>query len=134
MSSSQGPAVDDKDRQAFLELQQRMYRETQNLKRLEQQQLQSVREKRKNELCLQELGTLPGDVNCYRTVGRTFVLVSRDDMCRELEQSVSDNEDFVKNSKDKKTYLEKQVKEAEDDIRELLKSAPALAKQIAGVA
>ena len=124
----------EKDRQQFLELQQKMVQETSKLKKLEQEQRRSTVEKRKNELCLQELSLLPPQTNIYRTIGRTFVLVERGDMQRELEQSVRDNEDFVNNSKDKKIYLEKQVKEAEDDIRELLKSAPALAKQIAGVA
>ena len=55
-------------------------------------------------------------------------------MTKELEESVAKNDEFVKNSKDKKIYLEKQVKEAEEEIRDLLKGAPALARQIAGVA
>ena len=124
----------EKDRQQFLELQQKMVQETSKLKKLEQEQRRSTVEKRKNELCLQELSLLPHQTNIYRTIGRTFVLVERGDMQRELEQSVRDNEDFVNNSKDKKIYLEKQVKEAEENIRELLRGAPALAKQIAGVA
>ena len=124
----------EKDRQQFLELQQKMVQPASELKRLGGQLRRSTVEKRKNELCLQEIGALPPQTNIYRTIGRTFVLVERGDMQRELEQSIRDNEDFVNNSKDKKIYLEKQVKEAEESIRELLRGAPALAKQIAGVA
>ncbi|QDZ23594.1 prefoldin [Chloropicon primus] len=133
MSGVGADGVKEEDRKAFLDLQRTMFLESQKLKKLEQQQRQSQVEKRKNELCLQELGSLPPQVNCYRTIGRTFVLVNREDMCRELEQSCKDNEEFFVNSKDKKVYLEKQVREAEENIRELLRGAPLLAKQIAGV-
>ena len=128
------PMVDDKDRQQFLELQKKMLLETNKLKKLESQTRTSEVEKRKCQLTLQELETLPEGVNTYRTIGRTFVLVDKNDMATELKQSIQDNEEFVGNSKDKKVYLEKQVKDAEEEIRELLRSTPALAKQIAGVA
>ena len=75
---------------------------------------------------------MPSDTNCYRTVGRTFVLVDKDDMCRELEQSIKDNEEYQKTSKDKQAYLEKQVKDREAELRELLEQAPRLAQAIAG--
>ena len=125
--------VDENDRQQFVKMQREMLVETNKLRKLESQQRDSEREKKRSQLTLQELASLPEDVNTYRTIGRTFVLTSKQDMTKELEQSVTDNEEFLKTSKDKKVYLEKQVKEAEDNIRELLRGAPALAKQIAGV-
>ena len=85
-----------------------------------------------NVFCIQEISVLPSDTNCYRTVGRTFVLVDKDDMCRELEQSIKDNEEYQKTSKDKQLYLEKQVKDREAELRELLEQAPRLAQAIAG--
>ena len=53
-------------------------------------------------------------------------------MCRELEQSIKDNEEYQKTSKDKQAYLEKQVKDREAELRELLEQAPRLAQAIAG--
>ena len=123
---------DEEDRKAFLELQGKFYEEQTKLKSLLGSVAGSAREKRKNELCLQEISVLPTDTNCYRTVGRTFVLVDKDDMCRELEQSIKDNEEYQKTSKDKQLYLEKQVKDREAELRELLEQAPRLAQAIAG--
>ena len=132
-SGSGQDGVDENDRQQFVKMQREMLVETNKLRKLETQQRDSEREKKRSQLTLQELASLPEDVNTYRTIGRTFVLTAKQDMTKELEQSVTDNEEFLKTSKDKKVYLEKQVKEAEDNIRELLRGAPALAKQIAGV-
>mmetsp|Transcript_2537 Transcript_2537/g.6819 ORF Transcript_2537/g.6819 Transcript_2537/m.6819 type:complete len:139 (+) Transcript_2537:160-576(+) len=129
-----GSGDDKQTEQQFMELQQKMVQETNKLKHLQSQTRQSEIEKRKCTLTLQELSGLPADVNTFRAIGRTFVLVDKADMTKELEESVAKNEEFVKNSKDKKIYLEKQVKEAEEEIRDLLKGAPALARQIAGVA
>ena len=123
---------DEEDRKAFLELQGKFYEEQTKLKSLLGSVAGSAREKRKNELCLQEISVLPSDTNCYRTVGRTFVLVDKDDMCSELEQSIKDNEEYQKTSKDKQLYLEKQVKDREAELRELLEQAPRLAQAIAG--
>ena len=60
---------DEEDRKAFLELQGKFYEEQTKLKSLLGSVAGSAREKRKNELCLQEISVLPSDTNCYRTVG-----------------------------------------------------------------
>ena len=90
-------------------------------------------ERKRAELVLQELSQMPESTNTYKTVGRTFVLMSKDDMQHHLKESIEKSEETVKGSKGSKMYLEKAVKETEDNIRELLRSSPALASQIAGL-
>jgi len=127
-------AVDDKDKQAFMDLQKRLWTEANNLKKVETQAKTAEQDKRRAELTLQEIGAMPEDVNTYRTIGRAFILVPKDDMQKELENAIAKNENVVKESKGSKVYLEKAVKETEDNIRELLRNSPALASHIAGVA
>ncbi len=72
-----GSGDDKQTEQQFVELQQKMVQESQKLKHLTTQVRQSEVEKRKCTLTLQELADLPADVNTFRAIGRTFVLVDK---------------------------------------------------------
>ena len=133
MAAIDGRGIDEEDKQAFIELQTRLQSDANALRKVEQQARTAEVERKRAELVLQELSQMPESTNTYKTVGRTFVLMSKDDMQHHLKESIEKSEETVKGSKGSKMYLEKAVKETEDNIRELLRSSPALASQIAGL-
>ena len=58
--------------QEFFEAQKTLMSNNRELKKLLIRLAQVGREKRINELTLEELGTLPGDVKTYQSVGKMY--------------------------------------------------------------
>ena len=80
MAAIDGRGIDEKDKQAFIELQTRLQSDANALRKVEQQARTAEVERKRAELVLQELSQMPESTNTYKTVGRTFVLMSKDDM------------------------------------------------------
>ena len=67
-----------------------------------------------------EVTTLVDETNMYEGVGRMFILQSKDTIHNQLLEKQKIAEEEIKESEQKKSYLERSVKEAEDNIRERL--------------
>ncbi|XP_057994851.1 prefoldin subunit 1 [Hevea brasiliensis] len=122
--------ADESNRTAFLEIQSRMIETTAKLKQVQSQMRTKEGEKKRAYLTLEELRQLPDDTNTYKSIGRTFVLEPKSVLMSEQEQKLKDSETAIASLQTSKEYLEKQMAEVENNLRELLHQDPGLARQI----
>eukprot|EP00494_Astrolonche_serrata_P005229 UN05245 len=87
-------------------------------------------EKKRAYLTLEELSQLPDDTNTYKAIGKVFILEPRSLMVNEQEKKLNDSETAISSMQTSKEYLEKQLGEVENNIRELLQQDPGLAHRI----
>ncbi|KAL3625227.1 prefolding complex chaperone subunit [Castilleja foliolosa] len=122
--------ADETVRTAFLEIQGRMIETTAKLKQVQIQLRNKEAEKKRAYLTLEELKQLADDTNTYKSIGRTFILEPKSALMEEQEQKFKDSETAISSLQTSKEYLEKQMAETENNLRELLQQDPALARQI----
>jgi len=73
---------------------------------------------------------LSDDTNTFKSIGRTFVLEPKSVLMNEQEQKLKDSETAIASLQASKEYLEKQMVEVENNLKELLEQDPGLARQI----
>ncbi|OAY58676.1 prefoldin subunit 1 isoform X1 [Manihot esculenta] len=122
--------ADESNRTAFLEIQSRMIETTAKLKQVQNQMRTKEGEKKRAYLTLEELRQLPDETNTYKSIGRTFILEPKSVLMNEQEQKLKDSETALASLQTSKEYLEKQMAEVENNLRELLHQDPGLARQI----
>uniref|UniRef100_A0A0E0JZL1 Prefoldin subunit 1 n=1 Tax=Oryza punctata TaxID=4537 RepID=A0A0E0JZL1_ORYPU len=122
--------ADEANRAAFVELQGRMIETTGKIKQLQTQMRSKEGEKKRAYLTLEELRQLPDNTNTYKTVGKVFILEPKSLLLNEQEQKLNDSESAIASMQTSKEYLEKQLAEVENNIKELLQQDPGLARQI----
>ncbi|KAL9230419.1 hypothetical protein vseg_005772 [Gypsophila vaccaria] len=122
--------ADEASRTAFIEIQGRMIETTAKLKQVVSQMQVKEVEKKRAYLTLEELRPLPDDTNTYKSIGRTFVLEPKSVLMDEQEQKLKDSETAIASLQTSKEYLEKQIGEVENNLKELLQQDPVLARQI----
>nr|XP_061818780.1 prefoldin subunit 1-like isoform X2 [Nerophis lumbriciformis] len=118
-----GP-VDLELKKAFSELQVKMIDTQQKVKLADLQIEQLTRVQKHANLTHTEISTLPNNTPLYEGVGRMFILQSKDDIAHQLKDKQKTADEKIKEL-EKKVYLERSVKEAEDNIREMLMSRRA---------
>ncbi|XP_068436774.1 prefoldin subunit 1 isoform X2 [Clinocottus analis] len=72
-----------------------------------------------------EIATLSDSTRLYEGVGRMFILQSTGEINKQLTSKQRTAEEKIRELEQKKVYLERSVKEAEDNIREMLLSRRA---------
>ncbi|XP_007010507.2 PREDICTED: prefoldin subunit 1 [Theobroma cacao] len=122
--------ADEVNKTAYLEIQGRMIELTGKLKQVQNQMRNKEGEKKRAYLTLEELRQLSDDTNTYKSIGRTFVLEPKPVLMNEQEQKLKDSESAIASLQTSKEYLEKQMAEVENNLRELLQQDPGLARQI----
>ncbi|KAJ6808305.1 prefoldin subunit 1 [Iris pallida] len=122
--------AEEANRTAFMELQSRMIETTGKLKQVQIQMRSKEGEKKRAYLTLEELRQLPEDTNTYKSIGKAFVLEPKSLLVNEQEQKLRDSEAAITSLQTSKEYLEKQLGEVENNLRELLQQDPGLARQI----
>lgn len=122
--------ADEANRTAFIEIQGRMIETTAKLKQVQNQIRSKETEKKRAYLTLEELRQVPDDTNTYKSIGRTFVLEPKSVLINEQEQKFKDSEAAIASLQTSKEYLEKQMGEVENNLKELLQQDPGLASQI----
>ncbi|KAL3825526.1 hypothetical protein ACJIZ3_021555 [Penstemon smallii] len=121
---------DEANTSAFFEIQGRMIETTEKLKQVQNQLRSKEGEKKMAYLTLEELKQLSDDTNTYKSIGRTFVLEPKSGLMEELEQKLKDVETAIASLQTSKEYLEKQMVEIENNLRELLQQDHGLARKI----
>ncbi|KAG7029871.1 Prefoldin subunit 1 [Cucurbita argyrosperma subsp. argyrosperma] len=129
--------ADDANRATFLEIQGRMIEITGKLKQVQTQIRNKEGEKKRAFLTLEELKQLSDDTNmkfsyfvwCGLILTR-FVLEPKSVLMNEQEQKLKDSEAAIGSLHSSKEYLEKQLAEVENNLRELLQQDPGIARQI----
>ncbi|XP_020233465.1 prefoldin subunit 1 [Cajanus cajan] len=122
--------ADEANRTAFLEIQGRMIETTGKLKQVQNQMRSKEAEKKRAFLTMEELKQVPDDTNVYKSIGRMFVLETKATLMNEQENKFKDGEASITTLQSSKEYLEKQMAEVENNLRELLQQDPGLARQI----
>ncbi|XP_030010154.1 prefoldin subunit 1 isoform X2 [Sphaeramia orbicularis] len=116
--------VDLELKKAFSELQVKMIDTQQKVKMADLQIEQLNRLQKHAKLTHAEITTLPDNTRLYEGVGRMFILQSKEEINNQLMDKQKTADEKIKEL-EKKVYLERSVKEAEDNIREMLLSRRA---------
>ncbi|KAL4332583.1 hypothetical protein GQ457_07G019190 [Hibiscus cannabinus] len=122
--------ADEVNKTAFIEIQGRIIELTGKLKQVQNQMRTKEGEKKRAFLTLEELSQVPDDTNTYKSIGRTFVLEPKAVLMNEQERKLKDSESAIGSLQTSKEYMEKQLAEVENNLRELLQQDPGLARQI----
>ncbi|KAM4545454.1 prefoldin subunit 1 [Odontesthes bonariensis] len=117
--------VDLELKKAFSELQVKMIDTQQKVKLADLQIDQLTRVQKHAKLTHAEIATLPDNTRLYEGVGRMFVLQSKEEINNLLTDKQKTVDEKIKELEQRKVYLERSVKEAEDNIREMLMSRRA---------
>nr|CAG4642958.1 EOG090X0LK7 [Evadne anonyx] len=72
------------------------------------------------QLTEKEVSQLPLEVNTYESLGRMFVMKESTETRKNLENKIKVCEDKIKTLEGSKTYLERSLKESENNIREMV--------------
>ncbi|XP_030602827.1 prefoldin subunit 1 isoform X2 [Archocentrus centrarchus] len=117
-------SVDLELKKAFSELQVKMIDTQQKVKMADLQIDQLTRVQKHAKLTHAEIATLPDNTRLYEGVGRMFILQSKEEINNLLTDKQKTADEKIKEL-ERKVYLERSVKEAEDNIREMLLSRRA---------
>ncbi|RVE63438.1 hypothetical protein OJAV_G00136220 [Oryzias javanicus] len=117
--------VDLELKKAFSELQLKMIDTQQKVKLADLQIDQLTRVQKHAKLTHTQISSLPDNTRLYEGVGRMFILQSREEINNMLTDKQKTVDEKIKELEQKKVYLERSVKEAEDNIREMLLSRRA---------
>ncbi|XP_039342706.1 prefoldin subunit 1 isoform X1 [Mauremys reevesii] len=110
----------DKQDKAFTELQAKVIDTQQKVKLADIQIEQLNRTKKHAHLTDTEIMTLVDETRMYEGVGRMFILQSKGVIHNQLLEKQKIAEEKIKELEQRKSYLERSVKDAEDNIREML--------------
>ncbi|XP_072120566.1 prefoldin subunit 1 [Mobula birostris] len=119
-SSNMAAPVDLELKKAFAELQTKVLDTQQKVKLADLQIEQLNRTKKHAYLTDGEIATMPEDARMYEGVGRMFILQPKAVIHYQLLEKQKIAEQKIKELEQKKSYLERSVKDAEDNIREML--------------
>ncbi|XP_076606987.1 prefoldin subunit 1 isoform X1 [Chaetodon auriga] len=117
--------IDLELKKAFSELQVKMIDTQQKVKLADLQIDQLTRIQKHAKLTHDEITKLPDNTRLYEGVGRMFILQSKEEINNQLMDRQKTADEKIKELEQKKVYLERSVKEAEDNIREMLLSRRA---------
>ncbi|XP_051870692.1 prefoldin subunit 1 [Pristis pectinata] len=112
--------VDLELKKAFAELQTKVLDTQQKVKLADLQIEQLNRTKKHAHLTDGEIATMPEEARMYEGVGRMFILQPKAVIHNQLLEKQKIAEEKIKELEQRKSYLERSVKDAEDNIREML--------------
>ncbi|XP_034285601.1 prefoldin subunit 1-like [Pantherophis guttatus] len=112
--------VDLELKKAFSELQDKVVETQQKVKLADIQIDQLNRTKKHAHLADTEIMTLAEETRMYEGIGRMFILLPKEVIHNQLLEKQKIAEEKIKDLEQTKSYLEQSVKEAEDNIREML--------------
>ena len=132
------------ERKQFNELQTKYFETTQKLKQLQSQFQQKHVDKQRALLTAKELSSSSStttttnasgeeggpQANLYKPLGRGFVLRSRQQIEKELSETVKKAEKMMDDCQNQKTFLEGKTQEIERNLRELLQGNEGLQREL----
>ncbi|KAL5018911.1 hypothetical protein ScPMuIL_004633 [Solemya velum] len=114
--------VDQELKKAFQVLQAKMINTTQQLK-ISDAQIESLKRTiQHSKLVDHEISTLPEDTRVYEGAGRMFILQPLNDVKKCLTEKVTAAGEKIKTIEGSKAYLERSIKESEENLREMVLS------------
>lgn len=125
--------VDDKALQDLLELQDKILRQTTINDRLMQQERMCNIQKQRSVLTRSELQALPDATAMYKGIGRAYFISPKADVIKELDDRVAASEADLAKVKEQRDAVDRQMRDTESQLRELIKAAPTLARRLGGL-
>jgi len=119
-SSEKMPQVDQELKRAFAELQQKMIDTRQKLKFADNQVDGLKRTILHKQITDKEMGALTPDTKVYQGVGRCFFTSSIPEVRQNISKTVNELQDKIKVYEQNKDFLEKDLKNSENSLRELV--------------
>ncbi|XP_043196003.1 prefoldin subunit 1-like isoform X3 [Amphibalanus amphitrite] len=114
-------------KKAFLELQQKMQNTNQSIRLSDMQIATLKRQIDHATLTDREIQAMPDTTRVYDGVGRMFVLNNVPTVRKNLEKKQATNKEKIAKLEANKQYLEKSLKESENNLRELIKTKQRIA-------
>ncbi|KAJ1925654.1 hypothetical protein IWQ60_004436 [Tieghemiomyces parasiticus] len=78
------------------------------------------RERRRNELTLKEIESLPDDVATYKSVGKMFLQVDQAVVVKDLKKSIEQSIDTSKGLEKKQKYVERELNDCSTSLRDIM--------------
>eukprot|EP00879_Flechtneria_rotunda_P010833 GHRR01011322.1.p3 GENE.GHRR01011322.1~~GHRR01011322.1.p3 ORF type:complete len:128 (+),score=42.95 GHRR01011322.1:163-546(+) len=126
--------ADQKDLQAFRELQDKLNVNT-GFAQAVQQQLQRAKiSVKRSQLTLEELSSMSSEVPMYRQVGKAYFLAPAQQVITDLKQDIQASEEEAQRLTQQQEHATKAIIATEGELRELMKSHPEIVKQLAAMA
>lgn len=111
---------DEELRKAFSQLHEKMIDTTQKLKLADLQIDKLKRTKQRAELTVEQITSYPKNTKAYESVGRMFLLDDIENIKNDLEKRMKNADEKVKTLENNKIYLQQNLKESENNIREMV--------------
>lgn len=109
-------------KKAFMELQQKMQNTNQSI-RLSDMQIETLkRQIHHATLTDKEIQAVPAETRVYDGIGRMFILNDVQNVRKNLEKRQASHKEKIAKLESNKQYLEKSLKESENNLRELIKT------------
>lgn len=113
-------APDIELKKAFTELQMKMVESKQKIK-LNELQVESLKRQVAHSMLTDtEIGSLPEGTKVYESAGRMFMLSDINSVRSGLDKKQTVCKEKIKTLENSKEYLEKSIKESENNLRELI--------------
>lgn len=113
-------AADVELRQAFAQLQAQMVETQQRVSALEPQMAALQRASLHADATLQQLSAAPEGTRAYHPVGRAFLLQPLDELRKHTTNRRANAEAKIEALKNMKDYLERSLKNSENNLREMV--------------
>ncbi|KAF5303980.1 hypothetical protein FQA39_LY01765 [Lamprigera yunnana] len=112
--------VDMELKKAFSELQQKAIETAQQLK-LSDIQIENLKHKKQHAALIgREISSLDANTKTYDSVGRMFMLAPLSEIKENLKKKQTAAEEKIKTLESNKLYLERSLKDAENNLREMV--------------
>uniref|UniRef100_A0A023FGL6 Putative prefoldin subunit 1 n=1 Tax=Amblyomma cajennense TaxID=34607 RepID=A0A023FGL6_AMBCJ len=107
-------------KKAFQELQMKMIDTTRRL-RIADMQIESLRKAVRHAYCTGEvIAEAPEGTKMYQSVGRMFMAADFEEIMSSLDVKMKSCNEKIKSLENNKAYLEKSLKESENNLREMI--------------
>ncbi|XP_037073415.1 prefoldin subunit 1-like [Pollicipes pollicipes] len=109
-------------KKAFMELQQKMQNTNQSI-RLSDMQIETLKRQIMHaQLTDKEIQAVPDETRVYDGIGRMFIRNDVQSVRKNLEKKQVSHKEKIAKLESNKQYLEKSLKESENNLRELIKT------------
>ncbi|KAJ1922234.1 hypothetical protein H4219_000096 [Mycoemilia scoparia] len=103
-------------------IQERLENSHRQLVIVDTQLSMQTREARKAELTLQELSTMDAKTPMYLSVSKMFVMEDQATIKKNLDKQIKDSKETISALEKKKKYFEREMKGANDNLTDLIRS------------
>lgn len=122
--------IDERDKQAFLELQEKLVDQTKKKKQVAAQLRSCDTEQKRAVLTAEELNNLPDDAKTYEQIGRAYFWMPKLQLLQDRKDTAVSRQADIKALKETQTSVQSAIEAVENEFKELLQHSPALQQAV----